>query len=51
MCAMNDDFVFFRFWKQPKGGRQAKEYAISLDMAKELAMVGAWAMLLIWIIF
>ena len=36
----NSDFVVFSdSGNNPKGGRPAKEYAISLDMAKELAMV------------
>ncbi len=36
----NQDFaVFSEFGNNPNGGRPAKEYAISLDMAKELAMV------------
>ena len=34
-----DFVVFSEFGKNPAGGRPAKEYAISLDMAKELAMV------------
>lgn len=34
-----DFVVFSEFGKNPTGGRPAKEYAISLDMAKELAMV------------
>ena len=36
----NDDFlVFTDFGKNPKGGRPRVEYHLSLDMAKELAMV------------
>ena len=36
----NQDFLsFLENTKKPKGGRPSKEYAISLDMAKELAMV------------
>lgn len=36
----NVDFVVLpEIGENPKGGRPAKEYAISLDMAKELAMV------------
>jgi len=31
--------VFNKFIKNPSGGRPAKEYALSLDMAKELSMV------------
>lgn len=31
--------VFDNFIKNPTGGRPAKEYALSLDMAKELSMV------------
>lgn len=38
--AENVDFVVLpEIGENPKGGRPAKEYAISLDMAKELAMV------------
>lgn len=33
----NQDFIVFRkIMKNPTGGRPAKEYAITLDMAKEL---------------
>ena len=36
----NQDFeVFQNFMKNPNGGRPLKEYALTLDMAKELAMV------------
>lgn len=35
----HDFVVFSDSGNNPKGGRPAKEYAISLDMAKELAMV------------
>jgi len=36
----NEDFeVFHKFMKNPKGGRPGKEYAVTLDMAKELSMV------------
>ncbi|QHJ82924.1 antA/AntB antirepressor family protein [uncultured Bartonella sp.] len=36
----NQDFMSFsENTEKPKGGRPSKEYAISLDMAKELAMV------------
>lgn len=36
----NQDFeVFNKFIKNPTGGRPLKEYAVSLNMAKELAMV------------
>ncbi len=36
----NQDFrVFANFGENPQGGRPAKEYGLSLDMAKELAMV------------
>lgn len=36
----NEDFVFFPdLGKNPNGGRPSKEYYLSLDMAKELAMV------------
>ena len=38
--AENSDFVVFaEIGGNPLGGRPAKEHAISLDMAKELAMV------------
>lgn len=36
----NQDFVIFsQNCEKPKGGRPAKEFALTLDMAKELAMV------------
>ncbi|MEI2743993.1 MAG: antA/AntB antirepressor family protein [Candidatus Competibacter sp.] len=36
----NQDFeVLLKFEQNPQGGRPAKEYSLSLDMAKELAMV------------
>lgn len=36
----NQDYeVFQNFMKNPNGGRPLKEYALTLDMAKELAMV------------
>lgn len=36
----NQDFeVFQNFMKNPQGGRPSKEYALSIDMAKELSMV------------
>ena len=36
----NQDFeVFDNFIKNPEGGRPLKEYALSIDMAKEIAMV------------
>jgi anti-repressor protein len=34
-----DFVVFAETSKNPSGGRPSKEYAISLDMAKELSMV------------
>jgi anti-repressor protein len=38
--AENRDFVVFaEIGGNPLGGRPAKEYALSIDMAKELAMV------------
>ncbi|MES0071887.1 antA/AntB antirepressor family protein [Mesorhizobium sp. M0058] len=38
--AENVDFVVFAWMgDNPKGGRPAKEYALSIDMAKELSMV------------
>lgn len=37
---LNDvDYLFHKFVENPSGGRPAKEYAVSLDMAKELSMV------------
>ena len=36
----NQDFeVFNKFVENSKGGRPSKEYALSLDMAKELCMI------------
>src|SRR5690606_23355924 len=36
----NQDFVVFaNSGDNPKGGRPAKEYALTIDMAKELSMV------------
>ena len=36
----NQDFVVFvKNYEHPKGGRPFKEYALSIDMAKELSMV------------
>lgn len=36
----NEDFeVFLNFEKNSKGGRPTKEYILSMDMAKELAMI------------
>ena len=36
----NQDFVIFsQNCEKPKGGRPAKEFALTLDMANELAMV------------
>lgn len=36
----NQDYIVFaNFGENPKGGRPAKEYAITLDMAKEMSMV------------
>lgn len=36
----NQDFIVFpEIGENPKGGRPSKEYALSLDMAKELSMV------------
>lgn len=35
----SDNKDFCSFLSESKGGRKAKEYAVSLDMAKELAMV------------